>query len=52
MSTTAIETSVNYLQTGNKLLREGNLPEAADAYRRTLLTPTSKKLLGLLTKFS
>ncbi len=26
--------------------------KAADAYRRTLLTPRSKKLLGLLTKFS
>ena len=28
------------------------IKKAADAYRRTLLTPTSKKLLGLLTKFS
>ncbi|AFY75705.1 pyruvate/2-oxoglutarate dehydrogenase complex, dihydrolipoamide dehydrogenase component [Pleurocapsa sp. PCC 7327] len=28
------------------------IKKAADAYRRTLLTPTSKKILGLLTKFS
>ena len=28
------------------------IKKAADAYRRTLLTPTSKKLLGLLTKFA
>lgn len=28
------------------------IKKAADAYRRTLLTPTSKKLLGLLTKLS
>lgn len=28
------------------------IKKAADAYRRTLLTPTSKRLLGLLTKFS
>ncbi|MBE9170547.1 mercuric reductase [Pleurocapsales cyanobacterium LEGE 06147] len=28
------------------------IKKAADAYRRTLLTPTSKKFLGLLTKFS
>ncbi|OKH37882.1 mercuric reductase [[Phormidium ambiguum] IAM M-71] len=27
------------------------IKKAADAYRRTLLTPTSKKILGLLTKF-
>lgn len=28
------------------------IKKAADAYRRTLLTPTSKKFLGLLTKIS
>jgi pyruvate/2-oxoglutarate dehydrogenase complex dihydrolipoamide dehydrogenase (E3) component len=28
------------------------IKKAADAYRRTLLTPTSKKILGLLTKLS
>ena len=28
------------------------IKKAADAYRRTLLTPTSKKVLGLLTKLS
>ncbi len=28
------------------------IKKAADAYRRTLLTPASKRLLGLLTKFS
>ncbi|HHP7232589.1 MAG TPA: mercuric reductase [Xenococcaceae cyanobacterium] len=28
------------------------IKKAADAYRRTLLTPTSKKFLGLLTKLS
>ncbi|PMB25136.1 FAD-dependent oxidoreductase, partial [Fischerella thermalis] len=28
------------------------IKKAADAYRRTLLTPTSKRILGLLTKFS
>ena len=28
------------------------IKKAADAYRRTRLTPNSKKLLGLLTKFS
>lgn len=28
------------------------IKKAADAYRRKLLTPTSRKLLGLLTKFS
>jgi pyruvate/2-oxoglutarate dehydrogenase complex dihydrolipoamide dehydrogenase (E3) component len=28
------------------------IKKAADAYRRTLLTPTSKKILGLLAKFS
>ncbi|MGB3516270.1 MAG: mercuric reductase [Elainellaceae cyanobacterium] len=28
------------------------IKKAADAYRRTLLTPTSKRLLGLLTKLS
>ncbi|MEA5506135.1 mercuric reductase [Halotia wernerae UHCC 0503] len=28
------------------------IKKAADAYRRTLLTPTSKRFLGLLTKFS
>ncbi len=28
------------------------IKKAADAYRRTLLTPTSKKFLGFLTKFS
>ncbi|HEY9813053.1 MAG TPA: FAD-containing oxidoreductase, partial [Candidatus Sericytochromatia bacterium] len=28
------------------------IKKAADSYRRTLLTPTSKKLLGLLTKIS
>lgn len=28
------------------------IKKAADAYRRTLLTPNSKKILGLLTKFS
>ncbi len=28
------------------------IKKAADAYRRTLLTPRTKKLLGLLTKFS
>lgn len=28
------------------------IKKAADAYRRTLLTPTSKKLLGFLTKLS
>jgi pyruvate/2-oxoglutarate dehydrogenase complex dihydrolipoamide dehydrogenase (E3) component len=28
------------------------IKKAADTYRRTLLTPTSKRLLGLLTKFS
>ncbi|MGK7900360.1 MAG: mercuric reductase [Hormoscilla sp.] len=28
------------------------IKKAADAYRRTLLTPNSKKFLGLLTKFS
>jgi pyruvate/2-oxoglutarate dehydrogenase complex dihydrolipoamide dehydrogenase (E3) component len=28
------------------------IKKAADAYRRTLLTPTSQRLLGLLTKFS
>ena len=28
------------------------LKKAADAYRKTLLTPTSRKLLGLLSKFS
>ncbi len=28
------------------------IKKAADAYRRTLLTPTTKRFLGLLTKFS
>jgi hypothetical protein len=28
------------------------IKKAADAYRRTLLTPTSKRILGLLTKVS
>jgi len=28
------------------------IKKAADAYRRTLLTPTSKKILGILTKLS
>ncbi|MDJ0737879.1 MAG: mercuric reductase [Nostocaceae cyanobacterium] len=28
------------------------IKKAADAYRKTLLTPTSKKFLGILTKFS
>jgi pyruvate/2-oxoglutarate dehydrogenase complex dihydrolipoamide dehydrogenase (E3) component len=28
------------------------IKKAADAYRRTLLTPRTKKLLGFLTKFS
>jgi hypothetical protein len=28
------------------------IKKAADAYRRTLLTPNSKKLLELLTKLS
>jgi pyruvate/2-oxoglutarate dehydrogenase complex dihydrolipoamide dehydrogenase (E3) component len=28
------------------------IKKAADAYRRTLLTPNSKRLLGILTKFS
>ena len=28
------------------------IKKAADAYRRTLLTPRTKKILGLLTKFS
>ena len=28
------------------------IKKAADAYRRTLLTPHTKKILGLLTKFS
>jgi hypothetical protein len=28
------------------------IKKAADAYRRTLLTPTTKKILGLLAKFA
>ena len=28
------------------------IKKAADAYRRTLLTPTSKKILGILTRLS
>ncbi len=28
------------------------IKKAADAYRKTLLTPTSQKLLGILNKFS
>jgi hypothetical protein len=28
------------------------IKKAADAYRRTLLTPNTKRFLGLLTKFS
>ena len=28
------------------------IKKAADAYRRKLLTPRTKKILGLLTKFS
>ena len=42
MSTTAAETSVNYLHIGNKLLRQGNFPEATDAYRQVIkLNPKS-----------
>ena len=46
MSTSTIatetESSANYLRTANKLLREGNLAEAVDAYQQVIqLNPKS-----------
>jgi pyruvate/2-oxoglutarate dehydrogenase complex dihydrolipoamide dehydrogenase (E3) component len=54
--TTAIVNKIGLSQLSNVIhpypTQAEAIKKAADAYRRTLLTPTSKKLLGLLTKLS